>query len=63
MINYKQQNDSDLTTVNCELKDVQDDSDLSVTEHPSVGGPDIQQYRFPVMTMRFQEKMRVTGQL
>ena len=44
MINYKKQSNSDLTTVNCELKDAQDDFDLSVTEHPSVGGPDIQQH-------------------
>ena len=44
MINYKQQSNSDCTTVNCELKDAQDDSDLSVTEHPSVGDPYIQQH-------------------
>ena len=34
MINNKQQSNSDLTNVNCELKDPQDDSDLSATEHP-----------------------------
>ena len=39
-----QQSNSDLTAVNWELKDVQDDSDLSVTERPSVGDPDIQQH-------------------
>ena len=44
MINYKQQSNSDLTTVNCELKDAQDDSDVSVNEHPSVGDPDIPQH-------------------
>ena len=30
--------------MNCELKDAQDDSDISVTEHPSDGYPDIQQH-------------------
>ena len=44
MMNYKQQSNSDLITVNYELKDGQDDSDLSVNEHPSVGDPDIQQH-------------------
>ena len=44
MMNYKQQSNSDLITVNYELKDGQDGSDLSVNEHPSVGDPDIQQH-------------------
>ena len=44
MINYKQQRNSDHTTVlNCELKDAQNDYDLSVNDHSSVGDPDIQQ--------------------
>ena len=30
--------------MNCELKDAQDESGLSVTEHPSAGDPDIQQH-------------------
>ena len=60
MINYKKQSNSDLTTVNCELKDAQDDFDLSVTEHETLTFSNI---RFPVMIMRFQEKMKVTGQL
>ena len=68
MMNYKQQSNSDLITVNYELKDGQNDSDLSVNEHPSVGDPDIQQHpeqhevsKFQIS--RFQKKMRVTGQL
>ena len=59
MINYKQQNNSDLITVNYESKDGQDDSDLSVNEHPLT----FNNMRFPVMIMRFQKKIRVTGQL
>ena len=44
MINYKQQSNSDRTTVNCELKDAQNDYDLPVNEHSTVADPDIQQY-------------------
>ena len=44
MINYEQQSNSDLTTVNCISKDVQDDSDLSVNEHPSAGLSDIHEH-------------------